>query len=365
MKRAFVILAVAILLPAIAFAQEEKKPQPDPLKFVAAQDLMIINQGFDNTEMTFSRLPEDLKDETRKAVWDLGLNSAGIAVRFSTDSKRIGVKWTLLNNFFMNHMASTGIRGIDFYFYGDDGKWHFVATAQPSNKAENEKTVLNNLDGSEHEFMAYLPLYDGVKSVEIGVDQEATIDKPHISALTKNAGKPIVVYGTSIAQGGCASRPGMVYSSILSRELNKEVINLGFSGNARMDFALAKMCARIDAESYIVDCLENCTTQTLRDSAYNWIVYLAKQRPEAKIYMVENIEYCYGLIDVKTAADVVEKNAYWKELFDQLVGEGYKNLIYIDKEGLTGPDTEGSVDGAHQTDLGFRRMADKFLQYIK
>jgi len=363
MRRILTVLAVATMLPVFVYAQDAKKE--NQLKFVPAQDLMIINQGFDNTELTFSRLPEDLKEETRKAVWDLGLNSAGIAVRFSTDSKRIGVRWTLLNNFFMNHMAGTGIRGIDFYFLGKDDKWHFLTTAQPSNKAENEKTVLNNLDGTEHEFMAYLPLYDGVKSVEIGIDETASIDKPHVSNLTKGAVKPIVVYGTSIAQGGCASRPGMVYSSILSRELNKEVVNLGFSGNARMDFALAKMCARIDAESYIVDCLENCTTKTLRDSAYNWLIFLAKERPQATIYMVENIDYCYGLLDVKTNQDVVEKNAYWRDLYVQLVGEGYKNIIYIDKQGLTGPDTEGSVDGAHQTDLGFRRMADKFLNYLK
>ena len=350
----------------VAMAHAQDKPQPAPFKYTDAQQLMVINKGFENTELDYSRLPMDLKGETRKDVWDLGLNSAGIAVRFCTDSKRLALKWTLLNDTHMNHMAGTGIRGIDVYFFGEDGSWHFLTTAQPTTgKKDSERTVLNNMDGTEHEFMVYLPLYDGATKVEVGVDEAAFIDKPHIAELTKGAVKPIVVYGTSIAQGGCASRPGMVYSSILSRDLHREVINLGFSGNARLDFALAKMCARIDSDCYIVDPLENCTTKTLRDSAYTWITYLAKERPEADIYMVENIEYCYGLLDVKTHNDVVEKNAYWKELYEQLCSEGYKNLHYIVKEGLTGPDTEGAVDGAHQTDLGFRRMADTFLKYLK
>ena len=158
------LLIALALLPVLAFGQKANE-----LKYVDAQELMLINQGFDNTEMPYSRLPEDMKPVTRKAVWDLGLNSAGLAVRFSTDSKRIGAKWTLLNNFGMNHMAKTGVCGIDFYTLSDKGEWVFIGTAIPNGK-DSKKVVVSNMEGKMHDYMAYLPLYDGVTSVEIGVD---------------------------------------------------------------------------------------------------------------------------------------------------------------------------------------------------
>ena len=106
MKRILLILPViALLLPATAFAQKASE-----LKYVDARSLMLINQGYDNTELTYSRLPADMKPYTRKAVWELGQNSAGLAIRFSSDSRTIGIRWTLLNYFIMHHMAGTGIR---------------------------------------------------------------------------------------------------------------------------------------------------------------------------------------------------------------------------------------------------------------
>ena len=261
MKRILLILPVlALLLPATAFAQKASE-----LKYVDATNLMLINQGYDNTELTYSRLPVDMKPYTRKGVWDLGLNSAGLAIRFSTDSRTIGIRWRLLNYFIMHHMAGTGIRGIDLYQLDENDHWQFVGTAIPNGK-DTTKTqiVVSGMDGKDHDYMAYLPLYDGVTKVEIGVTQGAKVDLPHRDVLVKGGGKPIVFYGTSITQGGCASRPGMVYTSIISRALQKECINLGFSGNARMDKALAEMVARVDADQYVIDCLENCTLKVIR-----------------------------------------------------------------------------------------------------
>ena len=237
MKRILPLLLALTLLPAAAFAQKASE-----LKWTDAKDLMLINQGYDNTELTYSRLPVDMKPVTRKAVWELGLNSAGLAIRFSTDSRSIGIRWTLLNYFIMHHMAGTGIRGIDLYQLDENDHWQFVGTAIPNGK-DTTKTqiVVSGMDGKDHDYMAYLPLYDGVTKVEIGVTKDAKVGQPHRDVLVKGQGKPIVFYGTSITQGGCASRPGMVYTSIISRALQKECVNLGFSGNARMDKALAEM----------------------------------------------------------------------------------------------------------------------------
>ena len=363
MKKLLLILPLLALLATAApgFAQKASE-----LKYTDARELMLINQGYDNTELYYSRLPEDMKARTRKGVWELGLNSAGLAIRFSTDSKAIGIRWTLLNYFIMHHMAGTGIRGIDLYRLDENEHWHFIGTAIPNGK-DTTKTqlVVSDMDGLDHDYMAYLPLYDGVTKVEIGVTKDAKIGQPHRDVLIKGKEKPIVFYGTSITQGGCASRPGMVYTSIISRALQKECINLGFSGNARMDKALAEMIARIDADQYVIDCLENCTIKMMRDSAWYFLTYLGQKRPDAPIYMVEHIWFSQSVVSKGVHDQIAEKNKYWRELYEKLRKEGYDNFRYIPADNLTGPDGEGAVDGTHQTDLGFLRMSEEFLRHLR
>jgi len=193
----------------------------------------------------------------------------------------------------------------------------------------------------------------------------ASIGLPQRDILVRGGQKPIVFYGTSITQGGCASRPGMVYTSIISRALQKECVNLGFSGNARMDKALAEMVARVDADQYVIDCLENCTLKVMQDSAWYFLTYLAKQRPETPIYMVEHIWFSHALVNKPVHDQIAEKNAYWREIYEKLRKEGYSNFRYIPADNLTGPDGEGAVDGCHQTDLGFLRMSEEFLRYLR
>lgn len=356
MKKLVILL---LLIPTAVFGQDITS-----LKFVDAENLMLINKGFSNTEMYYSRLPDTLKGNVRKAVWDLGLNSAGLAVRFSTNSKCLGVKWTLLNNFHMSHMAGTGIRGLDLYTL-DGGQWKFIGVAKPTKK-ESQNIFIRNMDGATHEYLAYLPLYDGVEKLEIGVDSTAEISLPKTSKLVANSGvKPIVFYGTSITQGGCASRPGMAYPAIIGRRLGCETINLGFSGNARMDFVMSQTIAQIDASKYVVDCMPNCTAQILRDSAYTFLKNLAETRSQVPIYMVENVSFPSFLRDQKSASDVQEKYQVWRETYLKLRKEGYKNIRYIKAKGLIGDDYEGTVDAVHLTDLGFLRLAENLLKKIK
>ena len=353
------LLIAVMMLAAVSVSMAQKASE---LVYTDVEEFAeLINKGFDNTEMRYSRLPADLKDVTRKAVWDLGLNSAGLAVRFSSNAKAMGAQWTLLNNFHMNHMPGTGIRGIDLYTLVD-GQWRHIGTAQPNGK-ESRNIFFRNGDGSQREYLAYLPLYDGVEKLEIGVDSTATLSAPKVVSFKSR--KPILFYGTSITQGGCASRPGMVYSSIIGRWFDCETINLGFSGNARMDKSMLEAIKRVDAEKYVIDCLPNCTQQIMKDSAYYFMSTLAKERPDVTIHMVENVEFTDRNINQRTAKDLVEKNQIWEDLYKQLRKEGYKNVKYIKAKGLVGEDDEHSVDGAHFTDLGFLRMAQSLKKYLK
>lgn len=358
------ILTISLISMCAISTFAQKSSQ---LKYIDAQEFAtLINQAYGNTEMLYSRLPEDMKSVTRKAVWDLGLNSAGVAIRFSSNTKCLGAQWTLLNNFSMAHMPGTGIRGLDLYTL-IDGEWRFIGTAQPNGK-ESRNVFVRNMDGSEHEFMVYLPLYDGVEKLEIGIDSTASISGPKDAVMAREGGfsrKPIVFYGTSITQGGCASRPGMCYTNIIGRRLGCETINLGFSGNARMDRSMAEIVARAEASKYVIDCLPNCTAQIVRDSGYVFLSTLAKAHPHTPIFMVEYVEFPQEVIDSKTASDLAATNAEWSILYKRLRKEGFKNFKYIPRKGLTGSDGEQTVDGAHLTDLGFTRMAESLLKYLK
>jgi len=330
-----------------------------------------VNDGY------YTRLSARLEGKVRKAVWDLGQNSSGLAVRFRTNSTTLGARWTLLKNNRMNHMAPTGICGFDLYAL-DKGTWRFVGTAQPNGK-KSINLFRSGMDGKMRDFVAFFPLYDGVTELAIGIDENAVIEQP-----TKNGGNPfggtavtpLVFYGTSITQGGCATRPGMVHTNILSRRLKRECINLGFSGNGRMDKIMAEEMARIDAGAYIMDCIGNCRVHVLRDSTFNFIRTLAAARPRIPIIMLSNYPYQFEWIDESTHRRVMQEDSLWHAQYKQLRTEGFKNLRYIHiggknyakdpyKGAATGEDNECAVDGDHLTDLGFLRWSNFMFPHLK
>src|SRR5262249_28093654 len=174
--------------------------------------------------------------------------------RFRSDATEVHARWTLTGkNLAMNHMPATGVSGLDLYAKSPQGKWQWLGVGRPTAQT-NTGVLAKGLPASgTRELLLYLPLYNGVSSVEIGLPKAAKLSKAALPAYRK----PIVFYGTSITQGGCASRPGMVHTAILGRRLDWPVINLGFSGNGKMEVELAHLLAEIDAGAYVLDCLPN------------------------------------------------------------------------------------------------------------
>ena len=324
------------------------------MTFYPAQNFTVIGKGFTDTETPLERLPVRLKGVTRDRVWYLGKNTSGLAIRFRTASKTIGARWELYENTVMNHMAFVGIKGLDLYSLAD-GKWQFVCTGRPAGKTTTAK-IIENLSGEEREYLLYLPLYDGVLSLEIGVDSAATITKPNSPAL--QPGSPIVFYGTSITQGGCASRPGMAYPSILSRWLNREVVNLGFSGNGRLDYEIAEAMATIPAACYVIDCVPNVTADEIREKAARFVDIIRKAKPTTPIIMIENPLFPHTRFDTKLTTYVQDKNAEFRQVYEQRRRAGDRHITYIEAKNLIGHDQEATVDGIHLTDLGFMRLAE-------
>ena len=213
-------------------------------------------------------MPRELKNTCRPPVWHLGKHTSGLAVRFKTNSTTIAARWETLNDAYMNHMSPTGTKGLDLYTW-DQGKWVFMKTGRPTAKVSTQ-VIIDHMKPIEREYMLYLPLYDGIVSLEIGIDSTKTITQPTLPFPRTQA--PIVVYGTSITQGGCAARPGMSFTNILERRLNTEVINLGFSGNGRLDMDVAEVIAKkTNAQMFILDFAPNNGTRKCRKN-YGFIV---------------------------------------------------------------------------------------------
>ncbi len=356
-------LAMAFFMPATVVAQEQEQPW----QYIDAQDLRIINKGWDNTLRDYTRIPANLQDSVRKDLWERAQCSSGIGVRFSTNSKRIGVKYELLWNTHLIHMADTGLKGTDLYIFEGDTAWRHVNTNRPyvNNKEEKivESTYLSNSDGEWHEYMIYLPLYDGVNKLWVKIDEGAEITSGRLSLIDND--RKIIAYGTSILQGGCASRTGMCGTNIIGRELNAEVVNIGISGEGKMDNCMARAMAEIDdADMFLLDPVPNCTEMMCDTLTYDFVKILGDARPEVPIVMVAGPLYPYYRYDSFFKKYLPAKNDAFRRNYQRLKDEGY-NVYFIEAEGMDGIEDDGTVDGIHLTDLGFRHYANHLLPYLK
>lgn len=361
-RRLAVALLAVLAMSTTAMAQDFTNA--DTLRFVDALQFRMINNGFDNTLTPYTRIPAYLKDSIRPGLWDRQLCSSGKGFRFRTNSRSIALRYTLLTNGHMAHMADTGIKGVDLYIW-DEGKWQFVNCNRPLKRDSVQRKILvDKLDGKMHEYMIYMPLYDGINWLKIGVDSTAIIEQPKLDNPRRNV--RFVFYGTSILQGGCACRPGMVGTNIIQRDLNAECINLGFSGEGKMDSCMARAMASIpNVTAYIIDPVPNCTKMMCDTLTYGFINILRQAHPDVPIFMVEGPMYSYAKWSAFYGKYLREKNYEFHKNYLKLKKENPKNLYYIDSNNLWGPDNEGSVDGIHLTDIGFYFYAQKLEPYLK
>ena len=351
-----VILTLAVILTTFSLGAQNKKN----LKYVDVQDLEILGRGWTTEQLgdPFVRIPLALKDSCIKALWNNLECTAGMSVRFRTNSTKIVGKWTLRHNSHMNHMADAGIKGTDLYFLNDKGKWVPVNSIRPRNDFQQEGAYVSNMDGQMRECCIFLPLYDGVTKMEIGVDEDAIIEKPVYDSPKAARGK-IVWYGTSILQGGCASRTGMASTNIVQRELDIECVNIATSGQGKMYYHMARALAEIEnVACYVIDPVPNCTLDDCKTRTVEFVNIIRKARPDVPIVMVDGPMYPYAKYDSSLCNYLPEKNAAFHDGYKQLLKENPKNLYYVTFEGLTGEGEEGTVDGIHLTDYGFRGYAD-------
>jgi lysophospholipase L1-like esterase len=250
----------------------------------------------------------------------------------------------------MTNMHAFGQTGVDLYI---SGTYRDTAIDSKAGGVQ-EHTYYKNQPRTEREITLYLPLYMPVKVLGIGVDADAEIQLPKAFATQK----PIVFYGTSITQGGCASRSGMSYQAILGRMLNIDFVNLGFSGNGLGEPELARTVASIDAAYYVLDFAQNNpTVESLKQNYQPFIETIRSKHPETPILVITPI---YAAHEAATPdAKLDGMRALIRQVVAQSIAAGDKNIQIVEGTDLIGPSRgDGLVDGTHPNDLGFEWMAE-------
>lgn len=329
------------------------------LRYVNADQFHLSGQD-PRAEGTYQRFAAGLLEELPERVQELSFNTAGFYIDFHTNSSTIALKWEVDQYRNLMNMTQIAVNGFDLYGMRG-GKWQFIAVARPGGSRESEATVISNMDGNFTNYRLYFPLYTGVDSLQIGIDAEAEI-KATDNART--ADTRVLIYGSSITQGASASRPGMVFSSILSRMLDMEFLNFGFSGSGKMELEVAQVLSGIESDLIILDCVPNPSPQQINARAVPFIKLLRTAQPGTPILMVESVFRENAHWDEKLREQVLGQNkAFWEAYLD-LKKEGMQNLFYVRQNGHIGNDHEGTIDGVHFSDLGHSRMAQKLAPLI-
>lgn len=309
----------------------------------------------------YRRLP--LSASVREPVHHLADCTAGGQIRFCTDSPYLLLSVKLAAPANMYHMPATGQCGFDCYI-GEPGRKKYVSTTKfPHSATEYEAVLFEGFSRKKRDITIHFPLYQGVEQVLVGVADGAMLAPP---GDFKSEGK-IVFYGTSITQGGCASRPGMAYPSIVSRRLNQECVNLGFSGNGRGEPELARLISRIDRmELLVLDYEANVDAELFQETLPVFVDIVRAAHPSLPILVVSGIKN--SLNDFNDA--VKSKRILCRDFARDFVGErqaaGDPSIAFLNGDLLLGRKyDECTVDGVHPTDLGFQRMAEAMVKAIR
>lgn len=320
-----------------------------------ASEWGVEGRGWDTTIRYYDRLPGRAEGLVREPVWNLSRHSAGMRVGFETDAADIHVRYKLLSDrLAMPHMPATGVSGVDLYAEDAQGQERWVNVTRP-NAQEMEVAIAEGLAPGMRRYAMYLPLYNGVEQLEIGVDASATFQP--IAPRSKNA---IVFYGTSIMHGACASRPGMAIPAILGRRLELPVINLGFSGNGRMEPEMADLISELDPQAFVVDCVPNMNAEMINERAIPLVRRLIAAHPGTPVLLVEDRAFSSTPFFPRRGAAHRSNRRALRDAYDLLRDEMPNNIFYLAGDELMGSDGEGATDGSHPSDLGMMRYADAY-----
>ena len=295
----------------------------------------------------FRRLPENVAKSVSDGVYALHTHTAGGRVRFRTDSSYVAIHTKMPDVGKMPHFALTGSAGFDLYV-GNESQKYMNTFIPPYDISKGYESVIEFDSAVMRDITINFPLYSAVSELFIGLGEDATVLEPAPYRIDK----PVVFYGSSITQGGCASRPGNSYESIVSRRLNADFVNLGFSGNAKGEKEIAEYIKSLEMSAFVYDYDYNApTTEHLKETHENMFQIIRKANPELPVVILSRPKFT--LNDEEN-----ERLEIIRATYQNAVGSGDKNVYLIDGKTLMNiAGDDGTVDGCHPNDMGFMSMA--------
>lgn len=348
-----------LFMPTMAFSESEEVQWISPVDKCVIDGLPWIkeNQG------KFIRLPQRAKLTVSEGVWNLACQPSGARIRFKTDSTMLKLKiqhGSENGRISMHHMSSVAVSGIDLY-EGVPGAMDFWASNNPKSANDvYESTYFKGIPEKEREFTLYLPSYNKLSILEIGLDSDANIKPPSDYKLTK----PIVFYGTSITQSGCASRGSNGFVPVVGRRLGVDVVNFGFSGNGLCEPELADLISEVDACCYIIDPVANMNPSLMEERYDKFIAAVRAKRPRIPIVLMTRIHYANEIFFGTEYSDKL--NQYVFDTYNRLRNSGDSGIYLFDSSKVICPGGDHpSVDGVHLTDIGFDMLATELVPVLK
>ena len=382
-----ILFSIALALVVLETAAEERKElrmrEFDPID-VGAE---VHGSGWESLAGRFVRLEDSAEGLVRKPVWDLSRNSAGLSLVFRSNTRRLELSFDVFGWKGMNHMPATGVSGVDLFAYKPDGeelwcaakfmpqfKEEYIevpatgsqtATAQTSSdpsSAQARRVRVTRVAYSfeqidyeegceEYEWHLYLPLYNTVENFRMAVEEGCRLEW-----VPRDERQPIVVYGTSIAQGACATRPGMAWTNLVERELRYPVVNLGFSGNGKLEAELFALLDQIDTGVYIIDCLPNIKVTDNFEEKLEAGIKLLREHHSCPILVVDHSGHTNDRTNLSRCFPD-ELNRRQAALVKRLRKEGVKQLYYLTRNEIAW-DKDSMVEGIHPNDRGMMQQAE-------
>lgn len=330
----------------------ETNIKKDGLKFYDVKDEPFKVYGVIYENGTFRRIPQAVADSVSAGVALLNRNTAGGRVRFRTDSPYVVIK-SKGETGKLPHMALVGVAGFDLYHENDhiatfmppnDTTWGFESIAEFGREKKMREITIN------------FPLYSCVEELYVGLDENATVEAPTEYKITK----PVVYYGSSITQGGCASRPGTCYQGYITRKFDCDYINLGFSGNGKAEDEIAEYIAGLDMSLFVYDYDHNAPTLEHLEKTHERMFKIIRQKnPDLPIIMMPRPKYDIDSFEDKRSQVILRTYNNAKE-------SGDKNVYFISSKELCALcANDGTVDRCHPTDAGFLSMAKAVIDCIE
>ena len=317
-------------------------------------DLSLEGRGYPDSADPYTRLPEVFKPVVTGSVWDLSRTSIGFHARFITDSDEVAVRWKVPGGVVPHPFFSAIFYcGVDVYARNGAGAWKHKMSAAPDHATGEGELRVPWTPGDE--CMVYLPIRVRPERFAVGVKEGASFLPPRPRATAK----PVVHYGTSIVNGGVASRPGMVFPSILSRLADVEVVNFGFSGCGRMELPMADVVAGVEASLYIVDCEWNMGVALEETNYEPFVRRLRTLRPGVPILL------CGGCTE---GTEPRATEVFSRGVFEKLKAEdpeSWADLHFLSGVDMLPNDDECTLDHCHPTDYGFAQMGRVYADAVK